>query len=166
VRAEDRASGLTLIETLLSISLFFVMLGAVVLSERTMRSAAPKAASRSEVDRMALVAFEKIRTELTGAMVQPTDDPRQLTYYKPLRDAAGEVVVGPTGEAVFAATPDTLTCMGGRLRRGSDHLWNIGEKGWVTFELEEDTSDLLVTVHAETSLSRELRGRLRLPNQN
>lgn len=158
--------GLTLIETLLSVTLFFVMLGAVVVCERTMRSAAPRTASRSEVDRLALVAFEKVRSELKGAMVQPSDNLLELTFFPPLRDPDGQVRVGPTGEALFADEPQTLTGGDGELRRGSQLLARLGEKGWVTFELEEDSPDLLVTVHAETEFVRELRGRIPLPNQN
>ena len=152
-----------MLETLVSISLFFVMLGAVVLCERTMRAAAPKASSQSEVDRLALVAFEKIRSELKGALVDPPSDPSHLVFYPPQREPNGDVVVGPTGEAIFATTPTTLQDGAGELRRAGQLLARLGEKGWVRFELDED---LLVTIHAETTLVRELRGRIPLPNQN
>lgn len=161
------ARALTLLETLVSVSLFFVMLGAVVLCERTIRSAQPWAAARSEVDRMALVALEKVRLELKGARVVPPDDPAALAFYAPDRQPDGAVKIGPTGEAVFVSQPTTLAADSqGVLRAGNRRLAQLGEKGWVSFELREELNLLDVTLHAETSLVRELKGRIALPNQN
>ncbi len=156
-----------MLETLLSMSLLALMMGAVVLCERTMRSAQPHSASQSEVDRQALLAFEKVRTELRGALVVPPTQPAVLEFYTPDRSPEGELLLGPTGEPLYPAVPRRLRADAqGVLWADTQRLARLGEKGFMHFTLEPELNLLHVTVHAETTCVRELHGTVALPDQN
>lgn len=131
--ARNRA--LSLLEVLVTMAIFGVLITAVVLIEVGMRSSRPREDAHSQAFRSVTLAGEFLRSELTGAYVQPQNT-LALTYYPTVR-ADARVPLGPSG--VAEAQPETVLQResDGRLVRlqGSERrvVCQLGQQGEFSF---------------------------------
>ncbi|MCE7872114.1 hypothetical protein DYH09_17275 [bacterium CPR1] len=162
-------AGLTLLETLVSISVFLIVMIALLGIEISVRRNARQSEQQSDLHRQAALAMEQVASQLSGALVEP-EALSSITYRRPLTDGRDQVVLGPGGAVEWGA-PSTLRLEGtwlvleheGKLRRVAD----LGSGAEIRFARAPGRSDELEVKVLAVGPGREVRlqRRVALSNQ-
>jgi prepilin-type N-terminal cleavage/methylation domain-containing protein len=170
IRKPPRPRGLTLIEVLIASSLFVVVTGALLFTLSAGRNNLTPASDQTDALRGCLLVMEHLRQDLQAAWVlEPIsgDTADYLTYRTPLRDAAGKVLTGPTGDIVWSPSYTASVRGDSFLREQDDQrrvMARLGPEG--RLQVVRTTPTLLeITVTSSIGTGYSLKRSFRLKNE-